>query len=160
MNEVAKRMLMRRTTERRDTGERETHWKRDEWKPDMMMAIRAEVVEEDEPTAVLSEEEIREWGHKLKNADGSAGARYSRHEIERAAEKLGCEVSGLGLDELWIATNMMYSDYCLALLSVCPTNRDEEAKLYTHMGKAFLCDPDAAVDGDEKLGMYYRCIVG
>lgn len=154
MNDYAKRMLMRRATERK---EHETHWKRDEWKPGVKMTVYAET--EDEPETMLTEEEIAEWGHKLKNADGSAGARYSRHEIERAAEKLGCEVSGLGLDELWIAANMMYSDYCLALLSVCPTNRDEEAKLYTHMGKAFLCDPDAAVDGDEKLGMYYRCIV-
>nr|DAH90650.1 MAG TPA: hypothetical protein [Caudoviricetes sp.] len=107
----------------------------------------------------LTEDEMREWERNLRNADGSRGARFSRHEIERAADDLGVKNTGYSLDDLWMAANMAYSDYCGALLEVCPANRSEETALYTKIGAAFLDDSDASVRGSEKLMLYYRCIV-
>ena len=141
MNETVKRMLMRRATGRRDHGDRDGH-------SDGRMTVH-----------VMTADELDRWAEHMKNADGSTGAHFTKPEVKRAAEQLGLDAHTIGLDELWLAANMMYSDYSKALEPFCPPVKEEEAKLYTHMGKAFLCDPDTALEGGEKLGVYFRCIV-
>lgn len=159
MNEAARKILMgryRRRKEHESTEPEERH-----------VTVRASISGENEPihksedleNEDLTEHEMREWERNLRNADGSRGARFSRHEIERAADALGIKNTGYSLDDLWMAANMSYSDYCGALIEVCPANRREETALYTRIGAAFLDDSDASVQGSEKLMLYYRCIV-
>lgn len=159
MNEAARKILMERYRRRREHEATEPEERR--------VTVHAAISDDNEPIRQsedlenedLTEDEMREWARNLRNADGSHGARFSRHEIERAADDLGIKNTGYSLDDLWMAANMSYSDYCGALLEVCPANRSEETALYTKIGAAFLDDSDASVQGSEKLMLYYRCIV-
>lgn len=159
MNEVARRILMERHRRRKEHEATEPE--------ERLVTVHAAISDDNEPIRKredlenedLTEDEMREWTHNLRNADGSHGARFSRREIERAADDLGIKNTGYSLDDLWMAANMAYSDYCGALLEVCPANRSEETALYTKIGAAFLDDSDASVQGSEELMLYYRCIV-
>lgn len=163
MNRTAQRILMLRAQKRKELHDQQ--WTRNsampevrESDPEMHEYITTDK-EEMNTNILLSENEMKFWAEKLMNADGTSGAHFSVHEVARAAERLGIEMKGIAMIELWIASNLAYSDYCQALTNVIPENRDECAAIYTNMGRSFLCDKDASVAGDEKLGIYYRCIV-
>ena len=60
-------------------------------------------------------------------------------------------------DDLCMAANMLYSDYCEVLKPYISREPEKEADFYVKMAKAFLDDEDAP-DGSAKLAMYYFCI--
>ena len=66
-------------------------------------------------------------------------------------------MNGYNEKELCLAANMLYSDYAEVLKPFIP--REKEAVIYVNMARAFLDDPDAAVQGGEKLAAYYYAIV-
>lgn len=89
-----------------------------------------------------------EWVDHMENADGTTGPHWSRHEAEVIQTKYGITCGGL---EFYVALNMMYSDYCVAVGQAGAST----VELYAHMAEAFLKDPDAQPD---KLERYYRYI--
>lgn len=105
----------------------------------------------------LSDGEIMEWARRLKNADGSNGPRFKLHEFERVASEIGARYHSYELEDLWMTANMLYSDFCMSLLKICPSNREEEMKLYANMAMAFLEDEDSSEKGERKLALYYLC---
>ena len=116
---------------------------------------------EEEETAELelklSDGELMEWAHRLKNADGSNGPRFKLHEFERVASEIGARYHSYELEDLWMTANMLYSDFCLSLLKICPSSREDEMKLYANMAMAFLEDEDSSEKGERKLALYYLC---
>lgn len=104
----------------------------------------------------LNKEDMKAWKRKLENADGSLGEHFDIQEITNAAEKVGVKFDGYDEKELCMTANMLYSDYCEALKTSIPPER--ESMIYTKMAKAFLEDEDGP-EGSEKLALYYRCIV-
>lgn len=106
----------------------------------------------------LREDEIKKWESKVKNSDGTRGAKFHKDQIVPFAHQLGIEFEDFTEDEFVMTVNMMYSDYCSALqASSFPNyNRPEP---YIHMAKAFLCDKDFEGKPYEKLALYYYEIV-
>lgn len=105
----------------------------------------------------LKKKDFLRWEKELENADGTKGKHFDAEQIKRTAEQAGVKYKGYDEKELCMAANMLYSDYCDVLKNVIPP--DKEALAYVKMAVAFLEDPDAPVDGSEKLALYYWCIV-
>lgn len=110
---------------------------------------------DDEEEFRLTTSDIKEWKKMLKNADGTLGEKFTKEEIESAAEKLGVDYDGYTEKEFCLAANILYSDFGKALKQYIP--EEKEAVVYAKMAKAFLEDPDAP-EGGEKLAIYYNCI--
>lgn len=106
---------------------------------------------------MLSKKDMQEWKHKLQNADGSFGEHFDMQKIMMAAEKMGIDFEEYTEKELVMTANMLYSDYCEALKSVVP--KEKEDVIYTKLAKAFLEDDDFDGEGSEKLALYYWAIV-
>ena len=113
--------------------------------------------EEEELELDLSDGVIMEWARKLKNADGSHGPRFKIHEFEKIASEVGAKCQNYDMEDLWMTANMLYSDFCLSLLKICPSSREEEMKIYANMAVAFLEDEDSTEKGERKLALYYLC---
>ena len=106
----------------------------------------------------LSEEDIHKWESKVKNADGSKGAKFHKDQIIPLARQMGINFDKFTEDEFVMAVNMMYSDYCRALQESSVSNYSRPEP-YVHMAKAFLCDKDFDGEPYEKLALYYYEIV-
>ena len=104
----------------------------------------------------LSKNDIYEWKHAMKNADGSKGGHYELQQVVQTAERLGVHFKEFDEKELCITTNMLYSDYCTVLAKYVP--HDKMLTACVELAKAFLEDEDAP-EGSEKLALYYHCIV-
>lgn len=105
----------------------------------------------------LEEEDMKEWKKMLKNADGTMGEHFDKHEVEQAAKSLGIMPQEYTMEDLCMVANMLYSDYCDTFKNIIP--KDKEVKYYTKMAEDFLDDKDSSVKGSEKLATYYYCIV-
>jgi hypothetical protein len=105
----------------------------------------------------LKKKDFMEWKKNLINADGSHGEHFDAQHIKKVAEQMGIRYDGYDEKDLCMATNMMYSDYCEAIKSIVPP--DKEIIVYIKLAQAWLEDPDAPVEGAEKLALYYWCIV-
>lgn len=105
----------------------------------------------------LGKHEMMEWKEKMENPDGSYGEHFTSTQIKQAVQSLGVQMNGYNEKELCLAANMLYSDYSEVLKPFI--SREKEAVIYVNMARAFLDDPDAAVQGGEKLAAYYYAIV-
>ena len=104
----------------------------------------------------LTKEELEHWNKKmLKEVDEKYKQFFTKENISQKARSLGVQMEGFSEDELLTATIAMYTDYCEALKPYIGENMDA----YVKMGKHFLMDKDASVQGGEKLAVYYDCIV-
>lgn len=112
---------------------------------------------EDDEEMYLDEEDMKEWKKMLKNADGTMGEHFDKHEVEQAAKSLGIMPQEYTMEDLCMVANMLYSDYCDTFKNIIP--KDKEVKYYTKMAEDFLDDKDSSVKGSEKLATYYYCIV-
>lgn len=94
-------------------------------------------------------EEAEKWMRHLKNADGSTGAHWPFDHVKQVMEqkKIDCDPM-----DMWLAVNMMYSDYYPLAKSMGMDN----IGFYVEMAKCFLDDEDAVKD---KLAAYYRSVV-
>lgn len=88
------------------------------------------------------------WVKHMQNADGTVGAHWPWHEAEAIRAKYGISCGDL---EFYVALNMMYSDYCVAIGQAGAST----VELYARMAVAFLNDKDAQPG---KLERYYRYI--
>lgn len=105
----------------------------------------------------LGKRDMMMWKEKMENPDGSYGEHFTSTQIKQAVQSLGLQMNGYNEKELCLAANMLYSDYAEVLKPFIP--REKEAVIYVNMARAFLDDPDAAVQGGEKLAAYYYAIV-
>lgn len=101
----------------------------------------------------LSRKDIRRWGEKLKNADGSHGKHFDEDRLINESRKFGVAFDNFTEDEFVMTANMLYSDYCEALKGI--VTPDKEYMVYSKMAKAFLEDKDSSVKGSEKLALYH-----
>lgn len=105
----------------------------------------------------LSKRDMQEWKRGLDNADGTVGEHFKdMQQILNVAQQQGVQYKHYDEKDLCLTVNMLYSDYCEALRSFIPPDRELPA--YVRMAKAFLEDEDAP-KGKEKLYLYYKCIV-
>lgn len=105
----------------------------------------------------LKKKDFMKWEKQLENADGSHGKHFEAQQIKKIAEQLGIKYHGYDEKELCMTANMLYSDYCEVLKGVIPP--EKELVAYVKLAQAWLEDPDAPVEGSEKLALYYWCIV-
>ena len=105
----------------------------------------------------LTKRDMMMWKERMENPDGSYGEHFTSTQIKQAVQSLGVQMNGYNEKELCLAANMLYSDYSEVLKPFIP--REKEAVIYVNMARAFLDDPDAAVQGGEKLAAYYYAIV-
>lgn len=97
----------------------------------------------------FDEQTAHEWMEKLKNADGTTGPHFSKEQVKGMMNQKSVQLDPM---ELWIAMNMLYSDYCKVAKKLNVNN----VNFYMDMACAFLDDEDAVED---KLAAYYECIV-
>ena len=109
-----------------------------------------------EPRLKLPKEDMKRWGEMLRNADGTRGMQFDKRMLMDRIKRMG-EPEGYTEEDLCMAANMLYSDYCAVLESHVSRDPEKEADFYLKMAKAFLEDEDAP-DGSAKLAMYFFCI--
>lgn len=110
-----------------------------------------------EPKLKLPREDMKRWGQMLINADGTEGMHFDKRMLMERIKHMGGDMEGYTEDDLCMAANMLYSDYCEVLKPYIAREPEKEADFYIKMAKAFLDDEDAP-DGSAKLAMYYFCI--
>lgn len=97
----------------------------------------------------LDERTAKEWVGRMQNADGTKGPHWTMDQTKQFAQQKGIDCDPL---ELWVAMNMMYSDYC----AVAKKLQQNTVDFYLMLAQAFLDDKDA---GEGKLAKYYKCVV-
>lgn len=104
----------------------------------------------------LSREDLEEWKRNLKNKDGSHGEHFSKEQVEQIARQMGIDVNRYGgLEVFAMAMNMKYSDDCRRAKKY-GVDRPE---YYADGAIDFLTDDDANSQGEERLWLYYKCMV-
>lgn len=97
----------------------------------------------------LDERTAHEWSKKMKNADGSTGAHWTKEQVKPYMQQVGYQGEEI---EFWVIMNAMYSDYC----KVAKKYGVDRPEYYAEIAKAWLDDKDAIPD---KAAAYYECIV-
>lgn len=96
----------------------------------------------------LTMDQARDWLSKMKNADGTTGARWSFEAASRLMTQRGISCDPI---DFWVTLNMMYSDYS----KVAKAYSSDNPNFYSDMAAAFLGDEDAVED---KLVQYWEHI--
>lgn len=109
----------------------------------------------EEPFGVFSHKDIENWKHSMENEGGTHGEHFTKEQVKQMARQHGINFSEFDEKTLCLAVNMMYSDYC-KVAQKYGVNRIE---FYIDMAKAFLKDKDFDGSPEEKLWLYYKCIV-
>ena len=99
----------------------------------------------------LSSKELKKWEKGLENADGTRGKKYEVDQVQQSAKQLGINFDEYRPETLTAVVNSLYSDYCKVL--------GGDMMLYIKMAKAFLEDDDFDGEPEEKVMLYYKCIV-
>lgn len=105
----------------------------------------------------LPKEDMERWGKMLENEDGTRGMHFDKRMLKDRIKRMQPEMEGYTEDDLCMAANMLYSDFCEVIQPYISHEPEKEADFYLKMGKAFLNDKDAP-DGSAKLAMYFFCI--
>lgn len=104
----------------------------------------------------MSKKDLEKWKHEIVNADGTRGEHYKKDQIEPVAKRMGIDVERMGGADVFCAVvNMTYADYCEVAKLMGVSSLD----FYVHMAKAFLNDKDFKGEPEEKVWLYYKCIV-
>lgn len=98
---------------------------------------------------------MEKWVDKMEDDKGKPIEPWSPEEIKPLAMRFGYPSSGEEFENFYAAIHMMKSDYC----SVAEEFDVNTPAFYAAMADAWLKDPDAAVQGREKLEAYYKHIV-
>ncbi len=99
----------------------------------------------------LTRKEIKSWERNLESADGTKGKKFSLEQIMPIAQQMNIKFEDFSEDDLCMAVNMLYSDFCPALGS--------DLTLYIKLAKLFFEDDDSDSTGAEKLARYYHKVV-
>lgn len=110
-----------------------------------------------EDAYTISKKDMNDWKRDLINSDGSRGEHFTEEKIVMAAKQMGVRFDDYSEKEFAMTANMLYSDYGKTLKAVIPPDR--ESHIYAALAKDFLEDEDSALEGSEKLAVYYNCVV-
>lgn len=99
----------------------------------------------------LSSKDLKKWEKELENADGTKGKKWDSDQIKQVAQQHGIRFDEYRPETLTAVANMLYSDYCKVL--------GADMMLYVKLAKAFLEDDDFEGEPEEKVMLYYKCIV-
>ena len=91
----------------------------------------------------------------MKNSDGSHGEHFSKEQVEQVAKQMGIDINAFDNMVFCMTVNMLYSDYC----KVFKKYGMDRLEVYIDLAHAFLKDEDFDGSPDEKLALYYHCIV-
>lgn len=105
---------------------------------------------------MLSDKEMKMWVQDMETTDNNGnvvrrGEKFNEQQAMDMAKRMGIKFDKFSEKSYWTVLNMMYSDY----YSVIGDNPD----MYARLAKAWLCDSDVAMMGDEKLFAYYCYVV-
>lgn len=103
----------------------------------------------------LQRRDMSKWKHSLVNADGSHGPHFEAEDLMAVADKMNIGYDNYTENDLCMAANMLYSDFCKVLKLFIP--QDKEIYGYVALAQAFLEDDDG-LEGSEKLAAYFYCI--
>ena len=101
--------------------------------------------------AKLSTKELKKWEKELENADGSKGKKWEVDQIRQVAQQMNIHFDEYRPETLTAVANMLYSTYCKVL--------GADLMMYVKLAKAFLEDDNFEGDPEEKVMLYYKCIV-
>lgn len=104
----------------------------------------------------LKKEDAEHWVHRLENEDGTRGAHFEKEKVREAMKNMSSGKSSE--DDMYVAANMLYSDYCAVIHPYISHEPEKELQFYLKMAKAFLEDEDGP-EPSEKLALYYYCVV-
>ena len=104
----------------------------------------------------LSTKELKEWIEEMQTMDNQGnvvkyGEKFTKQQAQEVAKRLNIKFDKFSEVAFWAAVNLMYNEY----FSVLGDNPD----IYARLAKAWLCNKDAELQGDEKLHAYYCYIV-
>ena len=105
----------------------------------------------------LTDEEMTEWKHALKNSDGTRGEHFGKDKILDIARRLNMTFDDYTEKDLCMTANMLYSDVGQAFKAYIPI--DKEVVAYTKAARLWLEDEDADMRGSEKLAEYFYTFV-
>lgn len=106
-------------------------------------------------TDYFTQHDIESWKRSMINEDGSRGEHFTKDQVMQYAKQVGVNPQQFGEATFCLAMNMMYSDYC----AVAKKFGFDRPEVYADLAKAFLDDKDFDGDPEEKLYLYYKCIV-
>ena len=98
----------------------------------------------------ITEALAEEWVHRMHNADGSTGPRWTREETDELMRKKGMDCDPL---IFWVCMNAEYSDRC----EVYKKYGVDSLNFYADCVKAFWMNDEDAVD--DKAAASYACVV-
>ena len=98
----------------------------------------------------MTKEMAEEWTRGMKNEDGTKGPHWKMEQVKQLMAQKGLQYDPVSL---WVALNMMYSDYCAVLKKHGVNTMD----MYLDLACAFLNDSDAGAE--DKLAAYYQYVV-
>ena len=104
----------------------------------------------------VTDEDLYAWIGRLHNSDGSMGAHFSMSQIHSIVAENKMALEGYTEFELYLAANMLYSDYGNLIKTLVPYSK--EGTVFAKMAKEFLEDADG-LRGRERLVEYYKHIV-
>ena len=103
----------------------------------------------------LTKHDIKEWEEDMVNDDGTKHFHFPKEVVEQKAMQMGIDPKKFGEDALWVATNLEYSDGCLAAKKFGV----DRIEFYIESGKErYLEDRDYEGNGEDKLLAYYTFI--
>lgn len=101
----------------------------------------------------LEKEDYQEWiGKLMEEVDHKDSEMFKKEKIMQKAQELGIKPEGFTMDDLYLTTIMMYTDYYKTL-------GNANISIYVKLAKDWLMDKDVSVKGSEKLASYYENIV-
>lgn len=106
-------------------------------------------------TDYFTKHDIESWKRGMINEDGSRGEHFNKEQVMQYAKQVGVDIQQFGDATFCLAMNMMYSDYC----GVAKKFGFDRPEVYADLAKAFLDDKDFDGEPEEKLYLYYKCIV-
>lgn len=104
----------------------------------------------------LSVSELKEWIEEMQTMDNQGnvvkyGEKFTKQQAQEVAKRLSIKFDKFSEVAFWAAVNLMYNEY----FAVLGDNPD----IYARLAKAWLCNSDSELQGDEKLHAYYCYIV-
>lgn len=104
-----------------------------------------------EVTYDLSKETAEKWVSEMLKPEGGKGGKWTYQNV---SDLLKAKGSNLPVVDMYVAMNMMYSDYGSTLSKYVSATPD----LYFDLAKDWVTDKDISA-GDKKTAVYYHCIV-
>lgn len=104
---------------------------------------------------MFSHKDMESWKSMMRNEDGTRGEHFHKEQVKHACQQAGIDCEEFGEDVFGLAMNMMYSDYC----KVAKKYGVDRPEYYADLAKSFLRDKDFDGKPEEKLYLYYKCVV-